>query len=237
MKRNFLYCAIAVWLLTGSTLLASEFRFPVRHDHAISSCRGELIFSEAGVEYQTTHKKHARIWKYEDIQQLGLLGPKEISILTYEDQKWKLGKDRDFRFEVIKGGIDASLWTTLQGKVTRPLVSAVIPKEAAPLYQIPVKHERRLSGTEGVLEISGQYIVYRTKAERDSRIWRYQDISSIGTTGPYQLRLTSMDRVEGEYGGERNFVFTLKRKLEPEIYDYVWWKINGPKISSQNTAR
>jgi hypothetical protein len=52
-----------------------------------------------------------------------------------------------------------------------------------------------------------------------------------GFPGPYQLRLTSMDRTQGETGAERNFVFSLKQKLQPAIYDFIWWKINGPKIS------
>jgi len=37
-------------------------------------------------------KGDARTWKYEDIQQLSLLSPKELTIITYEDSKWKLGK-------------------------------------------------------------------------------------------------------------------------------------------------
>lgn len=73
-----------------------------------------------------------------------------------------------------------------------------------------------------------------TATPKDSRIWRYQDISAIGTIGPYQLRLTSMDRAENESGAERNFVFSLKERLEPEAYDFILWKINGPLISSVN---
>ena len=83
-----------------------------------------------------------------------------------------------------------------------------------------------------MLEIGDQYVIYKTNVPKDSRIWRYQDISSVGTTGPYQLRFTSMDRTEGEFGGERNFVFSLKERLAAEAYDFIWWKINGSQISS-----
>jgi len=232
MKRHVVYCWLAWSLIAVSPLRAEEFRFPVRHDHAIGSCRGELVFKEDGVEFLTPHRKHARTWKYEDIQQIGLLGPQTVSILSYEDNRWKLGKDRNFRFELAEGEIPSSLWTMLQAKVARPLVSAIIPPGIHLRFRIPVKHERGFAGTHGSLEISDQHVVYRTDAKKDSRIWRYQDISSIGTTGPYQLRLTSMERVQGESGGERNFVFALKRKLDPEIYDFLWWKINGPMLSS-----
>jgi hypothetical protein len=229
-KQMFMYCFV-VLLLVSSTLRAEEIRFPVRHPHAIGSCKGELIFTETGIEFAASDKKHSRTWKYIDLQQVGLLGAKEISILTYEDQRWKLGKDRDFRFELTGGEINPALWAMLQTKVSRPLVSAVLPSDIKATYQIPVKHQHGFGGTQGTLELSEQYIIYKTEAKADSRIWRYEDISSIGTTGPYELRLTSMDRVQGEYGGERSFVFALKERLKPEIYDFLWWKINGPQIS------
>jgi hypothetical protein len=218
-------------LLLPSSALGQDTRFPVKHDHLLGSCKGELIFKEDGIEFIAAHGKHGRVWKYEEIQQLGLLGPAEVSILTYEDNKWEMGKDRLFRFAITKGEITPGLWQMLQAKVATPLVSAVLPPDVKSKYQIPVKHARGFSGSNGMLEISDQFIVYRTDAKGDSRIWRIEDISSIGTTGPYQLRLTSMDRVQGESGSERNFVFQLKRRLDPQIYDFIWWKINGPQIS------
>jgi hypothetical protein len=84
-------------------------------------------------------------------------------------------------------------------------------------------------GTQGMLEIGDEYILYKTAVPKDSRIWRYQDISSVGTTGPYQIRLTSMDRAENESGGERNFVFSLKERLTPEAYDLSGGKSTGCK--------
>ncbi len=211
---------------------AEEIRFPVEHKHALRSCKGELVFKEDMVEYATPHKDHARIWKYQDIQQLGLLGPKDITVLTYEDQKIKFGKDRGFHFKVTAGEITPSLWAYLETKVTKPLVSAVLPAQITPRFQISVKHLRGWGGNQGVLEISDQHVIYRTDAKNDSRVWRYENISSLGSTGPFQLRLTTMERVNGEYGGEKNFVFDLKERLNEEAYDFVWWKLNGPRIST-----
>ncbi len=232
MKKHWFYLILA-WMTTFSFVVrGEETRFSVQHQHALRSCKGELVFKEDTVEYATTHKDHARLWKYQDIQQLGLLGPKEISVLTYEDQKIKFGKDRSFHFKVTAGEITPALWAYLETKVNKPLVSAVFPRESTPQFQIPVKHLRGWGGTQGVLEISDQYVIYRTEAPKDSRIWRYENISSLGSTGPYQLRLTAMERVNGEYGGEKNFVFDLKERLNEEAYDFVWWKLNGPKISA-----
>ncbi|MGA2261171.1 MAG: hypothetical protein ABSH28_07040 [Acidobacteriota bacterium] len=232
MKKVGLSLWLGGWLLVCSTLQAQEVRFPVRHHRLLKSRPGELIFGETGVEYRANEKKDARTWKYGDIQQLGLLSPKELTILTYEDSKWKLGKDLFYRFEITTGEITPALWAQLQARLTRPVVSALIPPDIVPKFTIPVKHLRGFGGTQGTLDIADQYVIYKTDAPKDSRIWRYQDITSVGTTGPYQLRLTSMDRTEGEFGGERNFVFSLKERLAPGAYDFIWWKINGSQISS-----
>jgi hypothetical protein len=232
MKRVVLSLWFGGLLLACSALQAQEERFPVRHISLLTDRTGELIFGETGIEYRTKDKGDARTWKYEDIQQLGLLSPKELTVITYEDSKWKFGKDLFYRFTITAGEITPALWTRLQAKLRRPVVSALIPPNIAPKFTIPVKHLRGFSGTQGMLEICDEYIIYKTDVPKDSRIWRYRDISSVGTTGPYQLRLTSMDRAENESGGERNFVFSLKERLAPEVYDFIWWKINGPQISS-----
>jgi hypothetical protein len=232
MKKVVLNLWLSGLLIGCAALQAQEVRFPVQHDRLLRDRVGELVFGETGIEYQTKNKRDARTWKYEDIQQLGLLSPKELTISTYEDSRWKLGKDLFYRFTITVGEITPALWTILQAKLKRPVVSALIPPDIAAKFTILVKHLRGFSGTQGVLEISDEYIVYKTATPKDSRIWRYQDISSVGTTGSYQLRLTSMDRAGNEFSSERNFVFSLKKRLEPAAYDFIWWKINGPQISS-----
>jgi hypothetical protein len=232
MKRVSLTLLFGYLLFVNSALQAQEVRFPVRHNRLLQDQSGELIFGETGIEYRTIDKGDARAWKYGDIQQIGLLSPKELTIITYEDSKWKLGKDLFYRFTITAGEITPEIWIQLQTKLKRPVVSALIPPDIASKFTIPVKHLRGFGGTQGMLEIGDEYIIYKTAVPKDSRIWRYQDISSVGTTGPYQMRLTSMDRAENESGGERNFVFSLKERLAPEAYDFIWWKINGPQISS-----
>ena len=232
MKKVALSLWLGGFLLICSTLQAEDMRFPVQHQRLLKNHTGELIIGETGIEFRAEDKKNARTWKYMDIQQLGLLSPKELTILTYQDSKWKLGKDLFYRFKITKGTMTPALWTQMQAKLNRPVVSALIPPDIVPKFTIPVKHLRGFSGTQGMLEIGAEYIIYKTAVPKDSRIWRYRDISSVGTTGPYQMRLTSMDRAENESGGERNFVFSLKEQLSPEVYDFIWWKINGPQISS-----
>jgi hypothetical protein len=214
-----------------SLAFAEEIRFQVKHDHGIRSCGGELVFRDDGMEYVTSHKKDARTWNYLDIQQLGLVGGKKISVVTYEDLKLQFGKDKIFNFELIEGTVPPSLWNPLQARLTKPLVSAVIPELPEAKYRLPVKHQHALGGCQGTLEFGEQHVVYETPHKSSSRIWRYEDLTSIGSTGPFQLRLSSMERTGGEYGAEKNFIFDLKRRLDPEIYDFLWRRINLPRIS------
>ena len=219
-------------VLSSTLMLAEDTRLQVKHDHGLRSCRGELVFRDDGVEYVTSHKEDARTWNYVDIQQLGLKSDKKISVVTYEDRKLQFGKDKIFNFEITEGSIPPALAGMLQTRLTKPLVSAVIPEIPAARYQLPVKHQHALGGCQGDLEIGEQQVVYKTSHRSDSRIWRYEDLSSIGSTGPFQLRLSGMERTNGEHGAEKNFIFDLKRRLDPEIYDFLWGKINLPRINS-----
>ena len=231
MKRHSILLLVGFYF-SCSPLLGAEIRIKVKHDHGVKSCQGELVFGDTGIEYVTSHTKDARAWKFEEIQQLGLLGPKKISLLTYEDQKLEFGKDKIFNFELTGGVIPESLGVFLEGKLTRPLVTELIPVDIHAQYQIPVKHQHTFGGCQGTLEISEHYIAYKTSDKDHSRLWRYEDLSSMGSTGPFQLRLSTLERTGGENGSEKNYIFTLKRRLEQKISDFIWWKLNGPQIAS-----
>ncbi|HXK62285.1 MAG TPA: hypothetical protein PLP42_20560 [Acidobacteriota bacterium] len=230
MKSIF---ALSFLLISPISLFgeAEKFTLAVKHDHLWGSCEGRLVFEEQKVRYETEKKDHAQEWDYLDIQQIAI-EPNKVVVLTYRDRKLYLGKDEKFTFEVIEGPVNEPLRAFLEEKLTRPLVSSVLPEELDVRYRIPVKHRKILGGSEGVLELSEKYVVYRTGDSRDARVWRYDELLSIGSTGPYQLRITAMEQTGGEYAGGRNFVFDLKQKLSTAAYDYLWDKINRPRINA-----
>ncbi len=167
MKRASLGLWFAGLLLVCSALQAQEVRFPVRHDRLLRDRTGELIFSETGIEYRTKDKGDARTWKYEDVQQLGLLSPKELTILAYQDSKWKFGKDLFYRFKITEGEMTPALWTELQAKLKRPVVSAIIPPDIAPNIHDPGETPagiRRHAGNAG--DCRGVYHLQNRYAER-----------------------------------------------------------------------
>lgn len=223
-----LHVPVCCLLLLGSSLpgLAQVTTLKVRHDHFFGGCRGELVFEADTMEYRTENTKHGRSWRYEDVQQFGVLDKTSLAVLTYEDVPLHLGKDRSFRFRLLEGEVSHDLLRSLEERLTRPLVSSVLPDAGEILYRIPVRHRKTLRGSEGVLEISDKYLVYRSDREPESRAWRFDELAYVGSTDVYSLRISAWERTHGQFGGTRNFVFDLKKKLEPEIFEFMWNRVN-----------
>ena len=192
--------------------LASATQFAVRHEHLRKGCVGTLTVDENGVSF-TGAKKHAWSWKYEDIQQLRL-SPESIYILTYKDSKLRLGKDREYNFT---GKIPAEeLYPLLKDRMDQRFVAAVGQALGLPTWSVPVKHLRPIVGSEGTLAFGAEAIVYSTPTKAESRTWRYTDIESIASSGPFQLTVTTL---------EKGFNFQLKQPITEARYNQLWLQI------------
>jgi len=215
-------------LLACLFLVAANVRgetFQVEHDHVWRSCKGKLVFGESTVEFVAGKKEHSRLWKYEDIQQLAI-APGRISILTYNARKIEFGADQIFNFKLLSGTLSEQFRSELEKKLTRPLVSAIVPEKTDARFSIPARHRLFLNDSQGVLEFGEEYIVYRSETPADSRVWRYDELMDVGSTGPFQIRIGTLQKTGGEYGDEKNYVFDLKRRLTPRESDFIWEKIN-----------
>jgi hypothetical protein len=198
-------------LILAATL-ASATQFTVRHEHLRGGCAGTMTVDENGVRF-TGAKKHAWSWKYEDIQELRL-APESIYILTYKDSKLRLGKDREYNFS---GKIPAEeLYALLRERMDQRFVAAVGQAIGLPTWSLPVKHLRPIVGSEGTLAFGAEAIVYSTPAKTESRTWRYSDIESIGSSGPFQLTITTL---------EKGFNFQLKQPITEARYNQLWLQI------------
>ena len=192
--------------------LASATQFAVRHEHLRKGCAGVMTVDENGVSF-TGAKKHAWSWKYEDIQQLRL-SPESIYILTCKDSKLRLGKDREYNFT---GKIPAEeLYALLKDRMDQRFVAAVGQGIGLPSWSVPVKHLRPIVGSEGTLAFGADAIVYSTPAKTESRTWRYSDIENIGSSGPFQLTITTL---------EKGFNFQLKQPITEARYNQLWLQI------------
>jgi len=229
MKRSGILLVVLACLAARS---AAAQTFQVEHSRLFGRCRGTLVFDDTTVRYIPEKKEPARIWKYEDIQQLAV-APGRISILTYHSRKAELGRDQLFNFRVLSRALDDQFRKDMESRLGRPLVWGVPPRPMAVRFSIPARHRLFLRDSQGVLEFGEDTIVYRSNKPGDSRLWRYEDLLSVGSTGPFQLRLGALEKTGGEFGEEKNYVFDLKRRLTSEEYDFVWEKINRRTIAGE----
>ena len=219
--------------LTPALYAQQEFRYDVRHDRFGSRRVGTLVVGEKSVSFQETAsrpKKNLRAWQweYQEVQQLKI-APKSLTVLTYKDNKWKLGADREYQFDLLTEKTFEDAYNLLKNRLDQRFVAAIPDRPAALLWQAPAKHLLRFGGSDGVLEFGQDAIVYYSSKENESRTWRYQDIEDISTSGPFQLTITTFERAKTHYGNLKGFNFQLKKRLEEARYNYIWLRLNQSK--------
>jgi len=196
---------------------------------------GTLTFTDAGVSFEETYKDgkkpkhpHAWRWDYQDIQQLEI-APKSLTVLTYKDNKWKLGADREYEFDLMSDRTFEDAYSLLKTRLDQRLVAAIPSIPAKMLWEIPAKHLTRFGGDEGVLQVGETEIVYRSTNKNESRTWRYQDLENVSSAGPFQLSITTFERAKSQYGSVKGFNFQLKQKLSEARYNDLWLRLNRTK--------
>jgi len=209
-----------------------ELRFEVRHDHWRKHGVGTLVITERGVSFQEFNKKkqikHAFELNYQDIQELKL-STEKLTLVTYKDRKWLLGLDKEYEFTLTPGQSFSDAYALLKDRLDQRFVAAVADEQTQPLWEVPVKLLGRVTGSEGVLQVGPDRVVYRTTQKRLSRTWRYGDIENISTSGPFQLTLTTYERAKTHYGNLKGFNFQLKQALDEKRFNLLWRRVNQTK--------
>jgi len=206
----------AACLIFAGLLPAQNLKYEVRHEHARKGGEGVLVFDPDGVYFEESGKKkeHSRRWQYHEIQQLEL-SPARLRILTYEDARWQLGRDREYTFDHVPENMAAELFPVLSKRLDQRFVAAVADPAVVPLWTIPAKMLSGRSGSSGLLKMGADRIVFESKGA--SRTWRYGDIQGITSEGPHQLSVVSLDRETR---------FQLQRALLEGQYNSLWRRIS-----------
>jgi hypothetical protein len=231
MTRHFVACAVvgvlAVSASHGAAADGPPYSLTVKRSHMLRSSAGTLRITMDGIEYDTAAKKEARRWTYADIQQLLIQAPTQIVVLSYEDQgRLKLGADRRFAFEIREGRVTQEMVAFLLSRTDRSLVTAVLPHlPAAPLFQVPVKHERYGRGSDGTLRMYDEALVYVADREGETRYWRFKDLYAVLSLDRYRYEVLAY---EGGSGDLRTFTFQLKADLPDAFARTLWARVNTP---------
>jgi hypothetical protein len=225
MRRYLFFPFALILLFCAVPAEAQNFEYPVKHHHTLKDCRGVLKISPDGVEYKTTRAKDSRKWNFDDIRTFELKSPTEISIVTYEDQKRWLGKDKVFTFTLLGKKATPELTAFLLSRVKRPMELAVLPEDAEkPAYEIPVKHLGTITGDRGVLLIYSGKVVYKSLKPGDSRYWRIQDIQRFSRPDRFRIEIVSYIPRAG--GPTEAYNFQLMEDLPQGVYDYLWVRLH-----------
>jgi hypothetical protein len=194
----------AICLILASAAWAQQF--PVRHDHVRKYCAGTLTVDDKGITFKGP--KHSWTWAYQDIQQL-TLERNSIHILSYKDRSsLKLGKDFNYNFS---GKIPASeLYARWSAALDQRFVANLPEIGDRPGVKIPAKLLGLTKGTEDTLVFADDRVGF------GAHTWRYSDIRSIASSGPFQLTLTTF---------EKQFRFQLKQPITESVYNQLWLDI------------
>ena len=210
---------------------AQSYELPVEHEHTFRDCRGTLVITPEGIEYRTAHKEDARAWRYTDLRQIKIESSTRIELVSYEDQKRMLGRDRVFKFKALEGEITSEIGRLLVERAARPVVTSVAPSiEDAPAFETPVKRLHRFGGSIGRLKFYPDRLVYESvDTPSDSRHWRYGDIQNISQSDRYRFEVITF---EEKLGGPKAYNFQLRESLPTQTYDYVWARVYASKFHS-----
>ena len=196
---------------------------------------GTLTISDAGVSFQESYKEgkmpkhpHEWRWDYQDIQQLKVT-PESLTVLTYSDDKWKPGADREYQFDLTAGKSLEDAYNVLKRRLDRRFVAAIADTPTAMLWELPAKHLQALVGDEGLIQVGTDAIAYKSDRANQSRTWRYEDIDNISSSGPFQLTITTFEHARMHYGSRKSFEFELKQRLEESRYNDLWLRLNQTK--------
>jgi hypothetical protein len=203
----------------------------VRHDHLRKGGEGELTVTPAGIAFrEDVHHRHPHAWKWSwnDIQQL-TIAPRRITVLTYQDNSWRLGADRQYRFDLRQGNSFADAYEMLKRRLDQRLVAALREPAGEVLWRLPAKHLKRFGGEQGQLVARPEGLSFETAGKNESRTWRWEDIENVSNSGPFQLTVTTFERARAHYGSLKGFNFQLKSPLSNARYDDLWSRVNAAK--------
>ncbi len=199
---------------------AAQTTFEVIHKKRFwQDGRGEILISAEGIAFRAAEEKNSRRWAYSDIQYFDRVSEQEFVVLSYEDEKWKLGRDRQFHFVVTSGKLTDALFASISERLGRPVTDRVFRKPAETAFEVPVKHLHGFGGCEGMLVFTPETVSYSTEHVKDARVWRLdRDVESVWSSSPYHLELHVYDNNRREFRRTRVYKFDLKQPLDPARY-------------------
>lgn len=109
---------IAAWLRPSETGRV-RFEFPVKHLGNWRGRQGRLLFTDEAVILESAEPGASRVWRYEDLEGVASGGVYDLSLATYEQQRFQYGSRRVYNFQLkqpMPRETYDELWRFVNGK-------------------------------------------------------------------------------------------------------------------------
>ena len=224
-------------LLTAAPLSAQTLSVVHKKDFWRDG-RGDIEITEEAVIYRAGKKTDSRQWTYADIRHLDRISEREFVLLTYEDQKWFLGKDRRYHFVITEGRLNDSLFRTISTRLGKPVTNRVLGTIGDVRYEIPVKHLHPWDGCEGRLRFTVDRVYYLADKEKHRREWLLaRDVHSVWSMDRFQLEIHTYEGRRDGFSRTRVHRFQLKQPLDHLFYRDLKLKLHHLEGSLQTTVQ
>jgi hypothetical protein len=185
---------------------------------------GTLVIDNDGIEFQSTKLKQR--WAFIDIHTFDL-DTHELTLWTYQRQRWHEPGERPFRF-TLSEGVPLDVAAVLSERVGKPVRNGVSLSKCQPLAEIPARRRTWFGGSNGTLCLNDDGIDYITDERHDSRSWRWSDIQTIANPSPYELRVTAYREI---------VEFDLKRALPRTLFERMWDELYASGLNLAGSER
>ena len=213
-----MYALFLIAMTLVSTAIAQtpeEFRFSVEREKAFRDEPGELVINGAGVSYKSLDGDTLLRVPFIDIYEADVSDRSIIRIETYDVLKLRLGGRRTHTFRIRGAAHDDRLAQFLTARLNRPVLGSY-GAAGEPTETIAAYHRHTLGGCNGRIEIGADTIRFVSEKTSHNRTWRYQDMETIGSSGPFEFRVSTF---------AENYTFDLKERLPEKTYEAAWQKI------------
>jgi len=177
---------------------------------------GTLTFTEELVRWEEPKKpEHSHTWRYAEIQRLEL-APGRVRIVSYDDARWQLGRDREYLFDQLPAELALRVHPFLTERLDQRYLAHVADRSAMPTWAVPAKLLIGRGGSNGDLKFFDGQIMFDGGERGESRTWKWSDITNVNSSDPFELTLTT---IEGENR------LQLKAALPEDRYQELWRSI------------
>lgn len=229
MTALFIVLAFQLTQAVAVGELGAPYTFRARHDHFWGGGEGTLSIGPQGLTFQEEDDEdHSRSWSFSQIQRLTVRSPRRLEILTYEDVKWQLNRDRTYHLELLDSEITPEVVAFLRVRLPAPPVSAVLsPAPAQPWHTVPAKHLHSLGGgCLGRLLFTEEALVFESQQREHSRSWPLETLLDLGRMSAFHLRVEAQEGSSLSRG--RTYQFQLQEPLPETVYDRLWRRLYEP---------